>query len=100
MTRKYLLIQCFKKPMPEHAAIENNLRSQASDVKLAFTAPDNSGGGVVGYLFTTDAPLRDLAYGPLMNEDRLLVVELGDRCLEQGMNVATAWIRSHRGTTD
>lgn len=100
MRRKYLLIQHLKKPVPEHARIEERLRSQAADVKLVFTTANSGEGGVVAFLFTTDALLHDLSFGPLMREDRLLVVEVTGRHVEEGLNVAHHWLQAHRETAD
>lgn len=100
MRRKYMLIQHLKVPVPEHAEIETRLRAQASDVKQVFTTANRSEGGVVAYMFTTDLPLREMSFGPLMKEDRLLVVELTGRHVEQGLNIAHHWLQSHRDTGD
>ena len=98
MQRKYLLIQHLNPPKPEHAQIEARLASQASDVKLAFMTANKSEGGVVAYLFTTDRHLRELSFGPVMREDRLLVVEVTGRHTQQGMNVAHHWLQAHQET--
>lgn len=100
MRRQYLLIQHLKFPVPEHADIEQRLRDQASDVKQVFTTANRSEGGVVAFLFTTDLPLREMKFGPLMREDRLLVVEVTGRHTEQGMNVAHHWLQAHWETPD
>lgn len=100
MRRKYLLIQHLKFPRIEHAQIEDRLRSQVSDLKQAFTTANKSEGGIVAYLFTTDLPLRELTFGPVLNEDRLLVVEVTGRHVESGLNVAHHWLQSHRERAD
>lgn len=100
MRRKYLLIQHLKFPTKEHAEIETRLRSQVSDLKQAFTTANQSEGGVIAYFFTTDLPLRDISFGPLMREDRLLVVEVTGRHTEVGLNVAHHWLQSHQETGD
>lgn len=96
MRYSYLLIQHLKYPVKEHAEIETRLRSQASDVRQIFTTANRSEGGVVAYLFSTDLHIRDMTFGPLMREDRLLVVELTGIHVEQGMNVAHDWLMKHR----
>lgn len=100
MRRKYLLIQHLKFPQPEHANIERKLREQASDVKQVMITANKTEGGIVMYLFTTDLPLRDLSFGPVMNEDRLLVVEVTGRHVEQGLNVAHYWLRDRQERSD
>ena len=100
MRRNYLMLQHLKFPVIEHAQIESRLSGWASDVKLAFNTANKSEGGVVAYLFTSDIPRREMVFGPVMKEDRLLVVEVTGRHVEQGLNVAGAWLRAHQETLD
>lgn len=97
MPRKYLLIQHLKVPTTEHAQIESRIRENSDgDFKLVFTTANRSEGGVVAYLFSSDLAFDQMSFGPLMREDRLLVLEVTGRHIEQGMNVAKHWLHSHR----
>lgn len=50
--------------------------------------------GVVAYMFTADLPLREMSFGPLMREDRLLFVELTGLHIQASMNVVHHWLRA------
>src|SRR3546814_17910283 len=89
MRRKYLLIQHLKRPAIEHAMIEDRIRQNSEgDFKQVFTTANKSEGGVVGYLFSSDLSLGEMSFGPILNGDRLLVVEVAGPHTEQGLNVA------------
>jgi hypothetical protein len=97
MPRKYLLIQHLKFPVPEHAMIEDRIRANSNgDFKQVFSTANKSEGGVVMYLFTSDLPMKEMSFGPLMREDRALVVEVTGRHVEMGMNVAKHWLQARR----
>src|SRR3546814_13626186 len=97
MRRKYLLIQHLKRPAIEHAMIEDRIRQNSEgDFKQVFTTANKSEGGVVGYLFSSDLSLGEMSFGPILNGDRLLVVEVAGPQTEQGMNVAHHWLQAHR----
>lgn len=97
MKRKYLLIQHLKFPVPEHAMIESRIRENSEgDCKLVFTTANRGEGGVVMYLFTSDLRFSQMSFGPLMNEDRMLVVEVTGRHRQEGMNVAQQWLQARR----
>lgn len=99
MKRKYLLIQHLKKPAPEHAAIEDRLRDNSNgNFKQVMTTANRGEGGVVVYLFTSDLPIREMRFGPVLEGDRLLVVEVNGPHTEHGLNVAHHWLQAHRET--
>lgn len=101
MPRKYLLIQHLKFPVPEHLRIEERIRANSNgDFKQVFTTANKTEGGVVAYLFTSNLPLKEMAFGPVMNEDRLLVVEVTGRHVEKGLNVAKHWLQARREISD
>jgi hypothetical protein len=99
MARKYLLIQHLKFPAKEHAQIETRIRENSDgDFKQVFTTANKTEGGVVVYLFSSDLTFDQMSFGPLMREDRLLVIEVTGSHREQGLNVAKHWLQAHRDT--
>lgn len=92
MGRRFLAVFLLDKPQPEHARIKDAIAHHSDgDYKLAFT----HGAGTVAYLFSSNTHPRDMGFG-VLNQDSYLVVEVGDVCSEQHLNVAASWIYDHR----
>lgn len=93
MQTNYLALFNLPKPQREHAQIINVLKDfSGGDYKMAF-----AGGTCVAYLFSSDKRLRDLSFAKIiMNDDTVLIVELGELFTHQNLRVAENWIAAHQ----
>lgn len=96
--KKYLAVFILPAPKPENARIRDALEYHSGgDFKMAFTYGAKGQSSIIGYLFTTNKPLYEIGFGTaVLNEDSFLLLELGDLCAEQGLNVAYQWMQAHR----
>lgn len=93
MKRKFLALFILPVPEEEHAQIVEVIRhASKGDFKPAYFG---AGGG--GFLFTSDLMPWDIGFGKiLMNNDSLLIVELGDLFAQRNLKVAENWLKAHQ----
>ena len=99
--RKYLVIFMFPTMKKENAWVKDALESHSGgDFKMVFTYGIKEQPSIVGFFFTTSKPHFEIRFGnSVLNEDSYLLVEVGDRCSEQNLNVAYQWMQSHKSQT-
>lgn len=92
--RRYLAVFILPEPEYEHKEIINIIKDiSKGDYKAAFFG----GKQCVGYLFTSETVPWEIPLGKvLMNNDSLLVIELGDLFEQRNLRVAENWLTAHR----
>lgn len=93
MKRNYLAVFLLPIPQHEHLQIVEVIRAASKgDFKQAFFG---AFGG--GYLFCSELHPWDLDFGKvLMNDDSLLIVELGEAFTHRNLRIAENWLKAHR----
>ena len=98
--RKYLAVFVLPITQPEHAKIKDAIKHHSEgDFQCVFTHGVRNEGGklasTIAYVFMSESHPRNMGFG-VLNQDSYFVVELGNTCSEQGMNLARGWMRRHR----
>lgn len=99
MNRKFLGVFWLPVPQPEHAKIIEVLKSASKgDCKQVFAFGDVKKGATLGVLFTCDSKPWHVDFSRvLLNEDKYLLIEVGDLSCHFGLGIAETWLRSHPG---
>jgi len=92
MLRTYLSVFLLPKPQQEHKEIINVIKAiSRGDYKSAFV-----GSGAIGYLFTSEMLPWQISFSEvLMNDDSVLIVELGEKFVQCNLGAAEGWLKSH-----
>ncbi len=94
MRRNYLAVFVLPVPQREHAKIVDVIRdASGGDFKAAFFG---TWGG--GYLFSSELKPWEIGFGKvIMNDDSVLIVELGELFAQDNLRVSENWLKSHLG---
>lgn len=89
MKRNFLAVFLLPAPQREHAQIVEIIRqASGGDFKSAF-----AGAQCIGYLFTSELKPWDISFGKvLMNNDSVLIIEVGELHAQQNLRVAENWL--------
>ena len=92
MKRNYLAIFLLPKPHREHGHLVEIIREvSGGEFKAAFV-----GAQCIGYVFASELLPWDIGFGKvLMNDDSVLIVELGELFAQQNLRVAENWLKAH-----
>lgn len=92
MRRTYLDVFLLPKPKPEHRGIVEVIRSvSGGDFKAAFV-----GSGAIGYVFTSESMPWQISFSKIiMNDDSVLITELGEKFAHQNLGAVEGWLKSH-----
>lgn len=98
MRKTYLAVFVLPKPEPEHKRIVDVIKDvSGGDYKAAFFGGSDRGANCAGYLFTSELPAWKISFPKvLMNNDSVLIVELGGDFQHQNLGMAAAWLKSHQ----
>lgn len=96
-TKRYLAVFFIPKQEQEHASIAAAIKHHSDgDYQLVHMQvgqrPDVP--FTVAYLFTSGTPPWEMGFG-LLNGDKHVIVEVGDRSFVSGSNLAEKWLREH-----
>lgn len=92
--KPYLMLLNIKKPQPEHAEIKARLEKLSNGTAKAVYF-DSHG---AAFLFTSTLNAGQIYGrfdGVLLNEDRYMIVELGQDWVTFGGGIAAGWLRHH-----
>lgn len=92
MKHNFLAVFLLPVPQQEHREIVDVIRRVSDgDFKSAFV-----GAQCIAYVFASEVKPWDLGFGKvLMNNDSVLIVELGELYAQQNLRVAENWLAAH-----
>lgn len=95
--RTYLAVFILPVAKREHKGIISVIKdASGGDYKAAFIGA-SKGSNCVGYLFTSHRLPWELSFSKvLLNDDSLLIVEVGEKFAHLNLGKAEAWLKSRR----